>query len=124
MQSAKRGHENLFTKYNFTSEQPPKKKARAGPNDNEKQAEETVHKLIFQFVNNAGLSDRTATNQDLRNLILFTINNASLLKNYRHLGKFKFVSIRLNTFNEFKKFVTDLVAKIRKWYRENTVSSL
>lgn len=83
-----------------------------------------MHKLLFQFVNNAGLPDVTVTNEDLRNLISFSIENASLLKNYHHLGIFKFVSIRLSTFAEFTKFVTDLVSRIRKWYKDNTVSSL
>jgi hypothetical protein len=83
-----------------------------------------MHKLLFRFVNNAGLPDVTVTNEDLRNLLSYSIENASLLKNYHHLGRFKFVSIHLNTFEEFKKFVTDLVSRIQKWYKDNTVSSL
>jgi hypothetical protein len=100
-----------------------KKAKTIGPTDVEKTIEATAHQLLFQFVNNAGLPDITVKNEDLRELIDFLIKNSRNLKNYRHLGRYKFASIRLSTFKEFVGFVSGLVSKIEKWYIENTVST-
>jgi hypothetical protein len=98
------------------------KKQKTGPSRTEEIAENMLHTYIFQFVNNNGLPDTTATNPDLRKIIDFAKDNASALKNYRPLGKRKFVSIRLATYNYFVADVTALVKRVRQWYIDNTVS--
>jgi hypothetical protein len=69
-----------------------------------------------------GIPDKVILNEDFRELIDFTIANADKLKNFKHMGKLKYASIRLRTYNEFVRSVTELVARIREWYKENTVS--
>jgi hypothetical protein len=108
----------------FTSSKSSSTTKTCGLSDVEKSKEAIAHQLLFQFINHAGLPDITVKNEDLRELIDFLIKNASHLKKYRHLGRYKFASIRLSTFKEFVEFVTNLVSKIDKWYIENTVSLL
>jgi hypothetical protein len=75
-------------------------------------------------VNNAGLPDRVAVNEDFREMIEFAISNAKDLQNFKHMGKMKYASIRLGTYHDFVKSVTALVLKIREWYKKNTVSCI
>jgi hypothetical protein len=115
----------LFKKHNFVaSASTSNKKAKTiAQSEVEKSKEAAAHQLLFQFVNNAGLPDIMVKNEDLRELIDFLIKNGKHLTNYRHLGRYKFASIRLGTFKEFVGFVSGLVSKIEKWYIENTVST-
>ena len=79
---------------------------------------------MFNFVNNAGLPDRLAVNEDLREVVEFSISNAKDLHNFKHMGKMKYTSIRLGTYHEFVKSVRELVQRIREWYKKHTVSCI
>jgi hypothetical protein len=82
----------------------------------------TLHQLVFQFVNNGGHSDRTASDENLRSIINFSVKNAPLLKNFQHLGKNKYADIRFKTYMSFVSEVTELVDKCRQYYIDVTVS--
>ena len=59
---------------------------------------------------------------DFRIMINHAIDNASHLKNFKHMGNRKLVSIQSASFGEFLEKVSLLVQSVREWQIENIVS--
>lgn len=116
-------HNTLFRLGVTKAKSSSSKKQRIGQSEAEANAQDTLHSLVFQFTNNGGHSDRTATDVNLRSIINYSIDNASLLKNYHHLGKNKFADICLKTYQEFRAEVKAKIDECRQHYIDTTVSN-
>jgi hypothetical protein len=90
--------------------------------EREKEVEQGLKQRIFACVNNGGHADQFVMDPNFREIIDYTIKNATYLTNYKHLGVRGYVSIQCISFKAFLDFVSGLINEIRQWYIDNTVS--
>ena len=89
----------------------------------ERAAIDKLHQLEFKFINNGGHPDEVMNDPNFRAMIEFSIENANILRSFKHMGNRKFISIQCATFQEFVDKVTTKLDEIRKWYTNKTVST-
>jgi len=87
------------------------------------EAENKLQHLIFTFVNNGGLPTSVINDSNFHNMIDFVKEKAGDLRDYKHMGNRKFISIQCNSFAELLSVVQKKVENIREWYKKHTVST-
>ena len=80
-----------------------------------------LHKLVFKFINNRNFPQLTCEYQEFREIIDYCIKNAGQLKDHKHMGKRRFVSVQCATFADFLGLVESEIIEIREYYIEQTV---